>query len=140
MNIKAKTTIIFMIATTLLFLPSVASQESTSLEIIGFSGGVGGVTVDIENTGNVAAEEVWVITTVSGGFLGNIDITHECTGCSSCGSSLAPGSIKTENSREAAFLLGFGPIEITTSAGATNADEISDVASGFALGPIVIIN
>lgn len=140
MNIKTKTMIIFAITTTLLLLPTVSSQETTSLEILGFTGGVGGVTVDVENTGTVAAEEVWVITSITGGFLGSIDITHECSGCSVCGSSLDPGAIKSENSREAAFLMGFGPIEITTSAGATNAEEVSDVASGFALGPFVIIN
>ena len=142
MNNKRKTIIAIGILTSLLLLPSISSQQldTTSLEIIDIRGGIGGIIVDVENTGDVTANDVWVITTITGGILGNIDIIHECTGCSACGTTLDPGAIKSEKSLEAAFLIGFGPIEIATSAGASNANEISTQVTGFAFGPIVVIN
>lgn len=142
MKNKTKTTIVIGLLFSLLLIPAISGQETdtTSLEIVNIRGGVGGITVDVENKGDVTANDVWIITTITGGFLGNIGIVHECTGCSACGTTLEPGAIKSENSLEAAFLIGFGPIEIATSAGATNANEISTVTTGFAFGPLVIIN
>jgi hypothetical protein len=142
MKNKTKITIALGILISLLLIPTISSIETdtTSLEIIDIRGGVGGIIVDVENTGDVIANDVWVITTITGGILGKIDITHECTGCSVCGTTLDPGAIKSENSLEAAFLFGFGPIEITTSAGAANANQISSEKTGFAIGPLVIIN
>jgi hypothetical protein len=125
----------------LLMIPASISQntENTTIEIINISGSVGGITVDVENTGNAEAKDIWVITTITGGIFGNIDLTHECTGCSACGTTLAPGSIKSENSLEAGLLLGFGSIQITTSAGASNADEVSMETSGSLLGLLVLL-
>ena len=142
MNKKTKTTIAIGILAALLLIPSIPGQQTdtTSLEITDMKGGFGGIIVSVENTGEVTANDVWVITTITGGLLGNIDILHECTGCSACGTTLEPGAIKSENSLEAAFLIGFGPIEIITSAGASNANEISAEKTGFAFGPLVIIN
>lgn len=141
MKNKQKTIFILGVLSTLLLIPTISSQtaETTSIEIIGISGGVGGVTVDIKNTGEVIANDVWVITTISGGILGNIDITHECAGCSVCGTTLDPGAVKSEDSREAGFLFGFGPIEVSVAAGASNADDISMDATGFALGLFSVI-
>jgi hypothetical protein len=129
------------ILTLLLLLPVTSSQttESTTIEIININGGVGGVTVDVKNTGDNIATDIWVITTVTGGTLNNININHECTGCSACGSTLDPGLIKSENTREAGILFGFGPIEISTSAGASNAETVSMKHTGFVFGPIAII-
>jgi|SRR6056297_1862516 len=125
----------------LLTLPTTISQntDTTTIEIVNISGGFGGVTVDVENTGDAVANDIWVITTITGGILGNIDLTHECTGCSACGTTLAPGAIKSENSAEAGLLLGFGPIEITTSAGASNANEVSMETSGTLLGLLALL-
>lgn len=125
----------------LLILPTTTSQttDTTTIEIVNISGGLGGVTVDVENTGDTVANDIWVITTISGGILGNIELIHECTGCSACGTTLAPGAIKSENSLEAGLLLGFGPIEITTSAGASNANEVSMETSGTLLGLLAFL-
>lgn len=125
----------------LLFLPSGLSTtaDQTTLEIIDITGGLGGVIVEVKNTGDEIAQDIWVITTVNGGLFGTIDIHHECTGCSACGSTLGPDMIKTENTLEAGMLLGIGPIEITTSAGATNAEEVSMETTGFVIGPLAII-
>ncbi len=125
----------------ILLLPSISSQsvETTTLEITNISGGIGGVTVEVQNTGTVTANDLWVTTTISGGIFGNINIRHQCTGCSSCGTSLDPGMIKTENTLEARLLLGIGPIQISTLSGANNADDVFMEKTGFAIGPLVIV-
>ena len=117
-----------------------SSEENTTLQINEVRGGLAGVTVEIENTGDYVATELAVITTIQGGLLNAIDITHNCSGCSVCGSSLDPGAIKTENSREAGALIGIGPIQITTIAYAANAQQVSSECSGFVIGPFVLIN
>ena len=136
-----KTGLIIGILTLLLLLPSISSQttETTTIEIIGINGGVGGVTVDVKNTGDNTANDVWITTSINGGLLNGVDLVHECSGsCSEC-VPLEPGSIKSENTLEAGFLFGIGPVEITTSAGANNAATESMEKNGFALGPIVLI-
>lgn len=124
-----------------LLLPNGLSTNtnSTALEIKAINGGLGGVSVEVKNIGSEIAQDIWVITTVNGGLFGNINILHECTGCSACGSTLGPDMIKTENTLEAGMLLGIGPIEITTSAGATNAEEVRMETTGFVIGPLAII-
>ena len=141
---KKKLGIILCIGLFLIILqatPIIANQndDTTTLEIISIEGGLGGVIVNVENTGDNVASKISVTTTVTGGILNNIDLTHECAGCSSCGSTLDPGAVKTENTREAGFLMGFGPIQITTSSWASNAVMVSEEASGFVIGPLVII-
>ncbi|OYT28344.1 hypothetical protein B6U98_05115 [Thermoplasmatales archaeon ex4572_165] len=142
---KNKTTAIIGIGVLLILLqitPAMANlnEDTTTLEIINISGGFGGVTVEVKNTGEHVATKIAVTTTVQGGFLNKIDITHACTGCSDCGATLDAGAIKTEKTMEAGFMIGFGPIQITTSANAENAQEISDETTGFVIGPLVIIN
>ncbi len=136
-----KTGLIIGILTLLLLLPSISSQttETTTIEIIGINGGVGGVTVDVKNTGDNTANDVWITTSINGGLLNGINLVHECSGsCSEC-IPLEPGAIKSENTLEAGFIFGIGPIEISTSAGASNADAVSMEKTGFAIGSIVII-
>ena len=142
---KNKTTAIIGIGLLLILLqitPAMANlnEDTTTLEIINISGGFGGVTVEVKNTGEHVASEIAVITTVQGGFLNKIDITHACTGCSDCGATLDAGAIKTEKTMEAGFMMGFGPIQINTLAYASNADEVSEELTGFVIGPLVIIN
>jgi rhodanese-related sulfurtransferase len=116
------------------------SLSRTELEITSIKGSLGSVTVDIKNIGDNIAEEVSSVISVQGGFLSGINITHECSGCSACGTTLDPGNIKTEKTSESGFILGFGSIEISASAWANNAEKISKKASGFVFGPIVIIS
>lgn len=139
-NMRTPILVMCMIST-LLLLPSITGQytEPTTIEIIDISGGFGGITVNVENTGDITANDLWVMTTISGGIFQKINILHECTGCSACSTTLAPGAIKSENSREAGLLFGFGPIAITTSAGASNADEVTTEATGLAIGPFVLV-
>lgn len=142
---EKKTTAIIGIGVLLILLqitPAIANlnEDTTTLEIINISGGFGGVTVEVKNTGEHVASGIAVITTVQGGILNNINITHACTGCINCGATLDAGAIKTEKTMEAGFIIGFGPIQITTSAHADNAQEVSEELTGFVIGPFVIIN
>ena len=117
-----------------------ASDNTTTLEIVDISGGFGGVAVSVQNIGENTATRIAVVTTVNGGLFNAIDIAHSCTGCSACGSTLEPQDIKVENTMEAGFLMGFGPIKISTVSYADNADEVSAEATGLVIGPLVIIH
>ncbi len=115
------------------------SLSKTELEIFDISGGFGSVTIDIKNIGENIAEEVSTIISVNGGFFSEINLTHTCSGCSVCESTLDPGAVKTENTRESGFIFGLGSIEISASAWANNAEIISKKANGFVFGPLLII-
>ena len=120
-------------------IPATANQNDTTLEVVGISGGFGVVTVEVENTGNAVASGITITTIVQGGILNGIDLTHFCGGCSDCGTTLGSGSIKTENTLEAGLIFGFGPVQITCIAEADNAQEVSAEASGFVIGPMILI-
>ena len=115
------------------------SLSKTELEIVAISGGFGSVTIDIKNIGENIAEEVSSIVSVKGGLFSEINLTHTCSGCSSCGTTLDPGAVKTENTREVGFIIGLGSIEISASAWANNAEIISKKVNGFVFGPLIII-
>jgi hypothetical protein len=116
------------------------SLSDTELEITDVRGGFGSVIIEIKNVGDATAEGIASTISVVGGLMGGIDIVHICSGCSSCGTSLESGSIKTENTRESGFIFGVGSIEITASAWADNADGVSVTASGYIIGPFIIIS
>jgi len=113
--------------------------DTTTLEISDIRGGFGGVTTDIKNTGNVIAENFVITISVKGGLLNNIDILQECSGCGNCGTTIAPGEIKSESTFESGNIIGFGPISIVVTAEADNADFLSMETNGFVLGPFIII-
>jgi hypothetical protein len=120
-------------------IPISADENDTTLEIVDINGGLGGVTVDVKNKGSAVATKITMTTTIQGGILNGIDLTHFCGGCSDCGETLAPGSIKTENTLEAGLVFGFGPVQIHCVADADNANEVSADATGFIIGPLIII-
>ena len=109
------------------------------LEIGDVEGGILSVIVNVKNIGNVPAEEVAITTVVTGGIINRINLIHECTGCDICGTTLDPGLTKTENTKEAGILIGFGNINIKVTALAKNAEEVSKDVTGIILGPLVII-
>ena len=114
--------------------------ESTELKIDNVRGGLGAVTVDVKNIGTETATDITIIMSVKGGIIGNIDILKECSGCSSCGTTLEPNAIKTENTGEEEFIIGFGSIDIYISASASNAEEVTQSLKGLVIGPFVLIN
>jgi rhodanese-related sulfurtransferase len=115
------------------------SLSKTYLDIIDIRGGFGSVIIDIKNTGEYTAEEISSTISVHGGLLSGINLTHTCSGCDVCGSTLDPSAIKTENTRESGFILGFGTIEVSVSAWANNAEIITKKVSGVVFGPLIII-
>ena len=76
---------------------------------------------------------------IKGGLLSGINLTHTCSGCSECGSTLDPGMIKTEGTRESGIIIGLGNIEISVLAWAKNAEEVNVQLNGFVFGPLVIL-
>ena len=137
---KLSISLIILISLTCLS-PMVSSFTSseTELEINAINGVLGGVTTDIKNIGDEVANDIVIIITINGGIFGNIDVIKECSGCSSCGTTLAPGEIKSESTLEAKFLIGLGSVDINIVTYAANADEVSQSITGTVIGPFVII-
>ncbi len=131
-------TIAIFILTALTPINASAENLQTTLEIKSISGGFGKVIAEIENTGTEIAESIEIVIEVKGGFLGKIDRIHICSGCSSCGTTLDPGAIKTESTAEAGRILGFGPVDVRVSSLAANAPEVETITQGFVLGIFVI--
>ncbi len=113
--------------------------DTTTLEISDIRNGFGAVIVDVTNTGDVTADGLSIVTTVTGGIFNKINLYHQCSGCDMCGTTLEPNMTKTESTLEAGVLLGIGPITILVSASASNAEEITTEINGFVLGPFVLI-
>jgi hypothetical protein len=136
-----KALIIIGLITGMILIPTISSQinETTTIEFIDIHGDLGGVTVDITNTGEITANDLIVSITISGGFFNTIDLTKECTGCGEGGSTLEPGEVKSKGTLGAGPLFGIGPIQITASAEASNADEIFLEASGFIIGVFILL-
>jgi len=111
----------------------------TELGIDEVAGHTGAVIVAVTNVGDTVAEDIIITISVEGGILGKIDLYHECSGCSQCGSTLDPGAIKTESTIGEGFIIGFGQIEIIVTASALNADEVTKTLNGFVIGPFIII-
>lgn len=116
------------------------NKDNTTFEITDIRGGIFGVTVDIKNTGDVIAENFTITLSVKGGLLNNIDLYHECSGCGSCGKTIPAGGIKSESTREAGLILGFGNIDVIVNAEAENADLVTKEVTGFVIGPFILIN
>jgi len=115
------------------------NMSETEIEITSVTGGLGGVTMEIKNAGEVTAEDVVVTISVEGGIGGNIDVQKICSGCSACGTELEPGATKTESTLEEQLILGLGGVAISVSASASNAAETSQSLQGWVIGPLVII-
>jgi len=118
---------------------SIAAQQPTVLDIIQAKGGFGKVSITVKNIGNTTAENVSMTISVQGGILGKINVTKICAGCGNCSNLIEPNATKTENTLEAGVIIGFGPITITTSAEASNAEIVNKNYNGFVIGFFVII-
>ena len=123
------------------FGPICIGEETTEteLEIDEVVGNMGAVAVAVTNVGDTVAEDITITISVEGGILGKIDIYHECSGCSQCGTTLDPGAIKTESTLEEGYIIGFGQVEITITTSASNADEVTRTLNGLVIGPFIIV-
>jgi hypothetical protein len=68
-----------------------------------------------------------------------INISHPCSGCSSCNTFLEPGEKKTETSQSGGFILGIGSVDISITAAAENAATKIITKKAMVFGPIIII-
>jgi hypothetical protein len=116
-----------------------ASLDQTTLEITAVKGGFGKVSVTVKNIGAETAEEITMIISVKGGFLGRVNLTKICSGCGNCTNSILPNATKTESTAEAGKIIGFGPVVISASAEASNAAKVEKTYNGFVLGLFVIV-
>jgi hypothetical protein len=114
-------------------------QAQTILDITEVTGSLGTVTMTVKNIGDSTAEKITMSISVKGGILNRINIEKICDGCDACGTTLEPNAIKTESTAEAGKIIGFGPITITASAAADNAEKVEKIYTGFVLGPFVIV-
>jgi hypothetical protein len=89
----------------------------------------------VRNIGNETADNLSTTILVTGGILHRININTTCHGGCECDTTLMPNATATRCVR----ILGLGPIAITVSAKAVNAPEVSATATGFVIGPFVII-
>ena len=138
-NIIAVGIVVIVLVITGIQCISARETEDTELQISSIKGGLLQVSIDIENIGSVTAENITSSISVTGGILNKINVYHECSGCSSCGTTLEPGAIKTESTREAGIIFGFGPITVDITADALNADMVTASAQGFVIGFFVLI-
>ena len=114
-------------------------NDTTTLEISDIRSGFGAIIIDVTNTGDVTADDLSIITTVTGGIFNQINLGHQCSGCDMCGTTLEPNMTKTESTLEAGVLFGIGPIKVSVSASASNAEEVTKEITGFVVGPFVLI-
>lgn len=118
---------------------NILKENSVELEISNIRGGIGKVLIDIKNTGDTVAEDLTSTISVTGGLFNKIDIYHECSGCSDCGTTLDPGAIKTESTGESGFIFGLGRVDVFVSVSATNAGEVTQTLNGIVIGALVIM-
>jgi hypothetical protein len=107
-------------------------ESAGELEIGAISGGIGKVSAEINSSGGDPVENVvWTIE-VDGGLVRDINITSEGNF-----SEIAAGGselVKTDK-----FILGLGGLDITVTADADNADEVTAETTGFVLLFLVIV-
>ncbi len=108
----------------------------TTLQIMNIQPGLSSVSVDIKNNGNFPGKNISVQITVVGGFFSGINLTSIFAGCHT---PLEPNATRTESTSGHGFILGFGPVEITVSALAKNADITAIKQDAFVFGLLVKI-
>ena len=102
------------------------------LNIEKIRGGFGKVNVVIKNIGTLDAYDVdWSISAV-GGMLGLINILTEET-------INTLGAAEEEKVKTSGTIFGLGNINITVIATAPSVNETTKTASGFVLGPFVLV-
>jgi hypothetical protein len=114
-------------------------QPPTILDIITVKGGYGTVSMIIKNIGNSTAENESMTISVKGGILNRINITKTDLGCLNCSHTIEPNATKTMSTVKEGKIIGFGPIIITVSTEAANAERVSKTLKGVVLGFLVVI-
>jgi hypothetical protein len=121
--------VIILILLPALSTPSVAESE-TELSI-GICSGFAVVNKWIMNIGDNPAYNVSYTSSITGGFNNNINITTS-SNVSKIPPKYAMGSLTK--------MFGFGPVTITLSVSASNADNITKSVKGFQIGRRTLIS
>ncbi|UCF13522.1 MAG: hypothetical protein JSW06_04490 [Thermoplasmatales archaeon] len=102
-------------------------EPKKSTEIVKVKGGIGHVSIVIENTGEASIDNIEVFISAKGGVFDNIDVTE-----SYCISILDIKAIEISETNK--FIFGFGKIDITIDA------DYADtwIGTGFVFGPFII--
>ena len=126
---------VLVLACLVLSIAGNAAGQGTTLKIEITKGIKLWVTATITNIGNETATNLSSTISIQGGILHRINVTSTCHGGCGCNTTLNPNKSVERSTR----ILGFGPIDITASAQAANAQKVEATATGFALGPLVVI-
>lgn len=101
------------------------------LEVTSVRGGLLNIRAVIKNVGSLPAENVTCSITVQGGLLGLISVESE--------GSLGNFNVSEEKTATAGVILGFGKINISVTATSPTANTATREATGFVLGPLLIV-
>ena len=105
---------------------------NTELLIVDVDGGLYSKSIDIQNIGDIDANNVHISILIKGGFFNRINVED-----SEIISVIESDSIYTFNINEEIF--GFGKIVLTISVYANNANMVAKEFNGVILGPLIII-
>jgi len=106
--------------------------KNSALIIIDLTGGYGGVTATIEVTGDEPVKNIQWSIQVTGGFLGLIDVAKN-------GEFQQLDENAEEEISAIESFFGLGPVEIIISAESDNSYPKMLEATGFVIGPIIVL-
>ena len=143
MNKKICAGMIALMAMTMAFSSIAVADEpiaETDLGIVQVNGGFFGITWGVKNIGMVTARNVVTSVEICGGILNMVNVSHMCDGgCGNCSRDVEPDMIKYEGSMEGGIVLGIGPVDVTITADADNANLVTVYAKGLVIGPYVMV-
>jgi hypothetical protein len=107
----------------------VEGQGNTELSLLNFKGSIG-ITADVKNIGQSAAQNVQWSITVTGGILKKVNVTT--TG------SVANLAVDASEAINQGMFLGLWKIQIVAKAHADNAAEVAATKTAYLFGPFVL--
>lgn len=136
-NLGIGVALVLLVATVIPVTVGMKGTVGPEIEISAIQGGFGKVCIEIQNIGDTVAEDVVSTISVTGGIFNRINVFQECSGCGQCNTSIPPGGMKQECTNQ--FIFGIGSIDIVATANATGLATVEETATGFVIGPFVII-
>jgi hypothetical protein len=127
--------LICMLISVLFLSVSVGADPGPDLEI-NINGGWG-TNLAINNVGDEDAIDVEITVFIEGGIFGLVDISleHYRLGDIKVGDGF---TLRLDRSY-GGWVSGFGPIELNVTAGASNAEQVTNTVNGFMLFVLIII-
>jgi hypothetical protein len=113
--------------------PLTVTINKAEIGITRIRGGIGRLSIFIENIGEITAHSIDWNVSIKGGIIDKIDIE---SGCDTCTDPLETGDYFVERTDK--FIFGFGSIEIEATAKAEDSDKVKVEATGYVLGPFIL--